>query len=122
MNKQNFKVDFMDITAVIPYEENPRQIGPDAVSKVAKSIKKYGFVSPNIVNDENVVLAGHTRLQAAISLGLEQVPVHTKSGLSEAAQRAYRLADNRVAEESQWDFPMLTEELEFLKGDDFDLR
>jgi DNA modification methylase len=121
MNKQNFKVDFMDITAVIPYEENPRQIGPDAVSKVAKSIKKYGFVSPIIVNDENVVLAGHTRLQAAISLGLEQVPVHTKSGLSEAAQRAYRLADNRVAEESQWDFPMLTEELEFLKGDDFDL-
>ena len=121
MNKQNFKVDFMDVTAVIPYEENPRQIGPDAVAKVAKSIKKYGFVSPIIVNDENVVLAGHTRLQAAISLGLEQVPVHTKSGLSEAAQRAYRLADNRVAEESQWDFPMLTEELSFLKDEDFDL-
>ena len=53
MNKQNFKVDFMDISAVIPYEENPRQIGPDAVAKVAKSIKKYGFVSPIIVNDEN---------------------------------------------------------------------
>jgi DNA modification methylase len=121
MNKQNFKVDFMDVTAVIPYEENPRQIGPDAVAKVAKSIKKYGFVSPIIVNDENVVLAGHTRLQAAISLGLKQVPVHTKSGLSEAAQRAYRLADNRVAEESRWDFPMLTEELSFLKDDDFDL-
>jgi len=121
MNKQNFKVEFMDVTEVFPYSENPRQIGPDAVAKVAKSIKEYGFASPIIVNAQNVILAGHTRLQAALSLGLSQVPVHVRDNLTDEQERAYRLADNRVAEESQWDFPILTAELEALQVDDFDL-
>ena len=121
MNKQNFKVDFMDVTEVFPYSENPRQIGPDAVAKVAKSIKEYGFASPIIVNAQNVILAGHTRLQAALSLGLSQVPVHVRDNLTDEQERAYRLADNRVAEESQWDFPILTAELEALQSADFDL-
>ena len=122
MNKKpDFDVTMFHINAVFPFEDNPRQITPDAVAKVAKSIKQYGFRQPIVVDDDNVILAGHTRLLASKSLGLEHIPVHKAHGLTEAQKRAYRLADNRSAEESQWDFPKLTEEFKWLSAENFDL-
>ena len=117
----NYSVSIDPIDTVTPFGNNPRQITPDAISKVAKSIDLYGFRSPIIVDDDRVILAGHTRLLAAQKLGLTEVPVHIASGLSKSKKRAYRLADNRAAEESRWDFPMLTEELGELMDEGFDL-
>ena len=117
----NYSVSIDPIDTVTPFGNNPRQITPDAISKVAKSIDLYGFRSPIIVDDDRVILAGHTRLLAAQKLGLSEVPVHVASGLSKSKKRAYRLADNRSAEESRWDFPMLTEELGELMDEGFDL-
>lgn len=117
----NYSVSIDPIDTVTPFGNNPRQITPDAIAKVAKSIELYGFRSPIVVDEDRIILAGHTRLLAAQKLGLSEVPVHVASGLSKSKKRAYRLADNRSAEESRWDFPMLTEELGELMEDGFDL-
>ena len=117
----SYSVSIDLIDTVTPFENNPRQITPDAISKVAKSIELYGFRSPIVVDDDRIILAGHTRLLAAQKLGLSEVPVHVAIGLSKAKKRAYRLADNRSAEESRWDFPMLAAELGELNQMGFDL-
>ena len=117
----SFAVTLDLIDSVTPYEKNPRQITPDAISKVARSIEKFGFRSPIVVDEDRVILAGHTRLLASQALGIEKVPVHIATGLSGPQKRAYRLADNRSAEESRWDFPMLTEEFSELMDEGFDL-
>jgi len=117
----SYSVSIDPIDTVKPYEKNPRQITPDAISKVAKSIKQYGFRSPIVVDTDRIILAGHTRLQAAQKLGMKKIPVHVAEGLSENEKKSYRLADNRSAEESRWDFPMLTDELTDLMNDDFNL-
>jgi DNA modification methylase len=95
----------------IPYARNARKIDARAVSAVAGSIKEFGFKSPILVDAEGVIIAGHTRLQAAQSLGLESVPVIVCRDLSPDQVKAYRLADNRVAEFSEWDAELLKLEL-----------
>lgn len=95
----------------IPYARNARKIDARAVSAVAGSIKEFGFKSPILVDAEGVIIAGHTRLQAAQSLGLESVPVIICNDLTPDQVKAYRLADNRVAEFSEWDAELLKLEL-----------
>lgn len=114
------KVELVKIDKVIPYARNPRR-NEHAVAKVAASIREYGFRQPIVVDTEFVIIAGHTRLQAAQQLGLEKVPVHIADGLTPAQIKAYRIADNRVAQEAEWDEEMLAIELGELKGLDFDL-
>jgi ParB-like chromosome segregation protein Spo0J len=108
------------IADVVPYVRNPRK-NTDAVAKVAASIREFGFRQPIVCDADMVVIAGHTRLQAAQSLGLKTVPVHVAAGLSEAQIAAYRLADNRTGQEATWDSDLLTTELTALVGLDFDL-
>jgi site-specific DNA-methyltransferase (adenine-specific) len=96
----------------IPYARNPRKISAQAISAVAGSIKEFGFKSPIIVDAEGVIINGHTRLKAAQSLGLTVVPVVVASDLTPAQVQAYRLADNRVAEFSEWDADLLKIELD----------
>jgi DNA modification methylase len=98
-------------TKPIPYARNARKIDARAVSAVAGSIKEFGFKSPILVDTEGVIIAGHTRLQAAQSLGLETVPVIVCRDLTPDQVKAYRLADNRVAEFSEWDAELLKLEL-----------
>lgn len=93
------------------YPGNPRTISDEAVAKVAASIQRYGWRAPIVVNEHGVILAGHNRLRAAKHLGLSQVPVHVAAGLSEQEQAAYRLADNRTADETRWDRDLLRVEL-----------
>lgn len=95
----------------IPYARNARKIDARAVSAVAGSIKEFGFKSPILVDADGVIIAGHTRLQAAQSLGLESVPVIVCRDLTPDQVKAYRLADNRVAEFSEWDAELLALEL-----------
>ncbi len=114
------KVELIEIGRVIPYARNPRK-NDAAIAKVAASIKEYGFRQPIVVDEEMVIIAGHTRLQAAQTLGLKKVPVHVATGLTQAQIKAYRLADNRTHEDAEWDEDLLAIELGELSDMDFDL-
>ena len=105
----------MKISELKEYENNPRLINDEAVDRVAASIKEFGFKVPIIVDEENVIVAGHTRKLAAKSIGMEEVPVIIADDLTEGQIKAFRLADNKVAEFSEWDMELLSDELLELK-------
>jgi ParB-like chromosome segregation protein Spo0J len=105
---------------VIPYARNPRQ-NQGAIAKVAASIKEFGWQQPIVVDSEMVIIAGHTRLSAAQSLDLTEVPVFIANDLTPLQVKAYRIADNRVSEESEWDEELLTLELKDLMSSDFNI-
>lgn len=98
-----------DINSLIEYDNNPRNNEP-AVDKVMASIKEFGFKVPIILDKNNVIVAGHTRLKAAKQLGFETVPVIVADDLTEEQIKAFRLADNKVGELASWDFGKLEEE------------
>ena len=106
------------IEKVIPYAKNPRK--NQAVEKVANSIKDFGFQQPIVVDKNMVVIVGHTRLLGAKKLGLTEVPI-VIADLNEAKAKAYRIADNRVNEDSGWDNGLLQDELNKLLDFDIDL-
>jgi ParB-like chromosome segregation protein Spo0J len=105
--------------SVIPYARNPRK-NSAAVDKVAASIKEFGWRQPIVVDKENVIIAGHTRLLAAQKLGMDKVPVHV-ADLTDAQAKAYRLADNRIAEDADWDIDLLGLEIRELDDLGFEL-
>ena len=109
----------MNISDIKPYPNNPR-INDGAVEAVKESIKQCGYIAPIIVDENNVVLAGHTRLKALKSLGREQTEVIVRRGLTEEQKRKYRLLDNKTGEFAEWDFDKLEEELDGLDFDGFD--
>lgn len=98
------------IEAIRPYPNNPRN-NKKAVAAVAASIKEFGFKVPIVVDTAGVIITGHTRREAALSLGMKTVPVIVADDLTEAQIRAFRLADNKVSEFSEWDEDALAEEL-----------
>jgi ParB/RepB/Spo0J family partition protein len=99
-----------DIETLVPYENNPR-INEAAVEHVARSIAEYGFKVPIVVDKDMVIIAGHTRLEAAKSLGLKTVPVIVADDLTEQQAKEFRLVDNRTSEMSFWDIEKLNAEL-----------
>jgi DNA modification methylase len=105
---------------IIPYARNPRR-NDKAVAAVAASITEFGWRQPIVVDENMVVLAGHTRLEAARQLGLETAPVHVAKGLTEAQARAFRIMDNRSAQNAEWDVELLGLELGDLMEAEFDL-
>jgi site-specific DNA-methyltransferase (adenine-specific) len=98
------------INEINPYENNPRR-NDEAVRYVAESIKQFGFKNPILIDRNGVIVAGHTRHKAAIELGMEEVPCIVADDLTEEQIRAFRLADNKVAEIAQWDQELLNFEL-----------
>ena len=110
----------LPLEQLIPYARNPRK-NDSAVATVAASLKEFGWRQPIVVDEEMVILAGHTRLEAARQLGLTTAPVHIARGLTPAQARAYRLMDNRASENAEWDEALLGLELGDLQGDGFDL-
>ena len=104
------EVQMMEISKIIPYENNPR-INDEAVEQVANSIHEFGFRNPIIVDKNMVIIAGHTRLKASEKLGLKLVPVLIAEDLSEDQANALRLADNKTGEIARWDKKKLDEEL-----------
>ena len=94
MDMKEREVQYCSPEELIPYEKNPRD-NRLAIDDVVRSIEEYGFTNPILVNEEKVILAGHTRREAAILAGMERVPYIVVDGLTEAQQRAYRLADNK---------------------------
>lgn len=109
----------MKLDDLIPYENNPRK-NDNAVDKVAESIREFGFKVPVVVDKNNVIVAGHTRVKAAEQLGLDTVPVIVADDLNDEQIRAFRLADNKTAEFSHWDFTLLEEELEQIRNIDME--
>lgn len=93
-----------------PYENNPRK-NDEAVEYVANSIKEFGFKQPIVIDNNGVIVAGHTRYRAAQQLKLKTVPCVIADDLTEEQIKAYRLADNKTAEIAGWDFPLLDMEL-----------
>lgn len=108
----------MRLDELKPYPNNPRK-NDGAVEAVAESIREFGFKVPIIVDSDNTIVAGHTRLKAAEKLGLDTVPVIVADDLTEEQARAFRLVDNKTAELAGWDFAALEAELEALR--DFDM-
>lgn len=108
------------IRDITPYEKNPRK-NDNAVKYVANSIREFGFKQPIVVDKNGVIIAGHTRYKAAISLGLFEVPVLYATDLSEEQVKAYRLADNKTGEFATWDMDLLELELNELSEIDFDM-
>ena len=115
------KIEIADISSIKPYENNPRKLSETAIEKVAMSLKEYGFRQPIVVDKDRVIVAGHTRFRASKKLGLKQVPVSIIDNLTEEQINAYRIADNRTAEESEWDNELLKMEIKELEAKDFKL-
>lgn len=94
-----------------PYENNPR-VNDNSVEPVAKSIKEFGFKVPIIIDKNNIIVAGHTRYKAAKKLNLSEVPCIVADDLTDEQIKAFRLADNKVGENSLWDYDLLDLELD----------
>lgn len=109
------------VSGLIPYARNSRTHSEAQITKIAASIKEFGFLNPVIVDGENGIVAGHGRVLAAKKLGMEEVPVIEASHLTEAQRRAYIIADNRLALDAEWDDEMLRVEFAELEGLGFDL-
>ncbi|MCI8688199.1 MAG: ParB N-terminal domain-containing protein [Lawsonibacter sp.] len=103
----------MKLSEIRPYERNPRRNDP-AVGSVMESIQQCTYVAPIVVDEDGVILAGHTRYQALKKLKRKEAEVIVKAGLSEEQKRKYRLLDNKTAELAGWDLDLLAGELEGL--------
>lgn len=114
------KVEQIATDDVIPYDRNPRN-NAKSVDKVAASISAFGWRQPIVVDQDLVVIAGHTRLMAAKKLGMDTVPIHIATGLTKTQVRAYRLADNRTGEDASWEQQLLGLEIRDLDDEQFNL-
>jgi ParB-like chromosome segregation protein Spo0J len=120
LGKKSMNIEMRKLSDIRPYENNPRR-NDDAVDAVAASIREFGFRQPIVIDEEGVIVVGHTRYKAALKLGLETVPVHVATGLTPAQLKAYRIADNQTARLSEFDNDKLAAELIELQAMDFDL-
>ena len=109
----------MPIKDIKPYPNNPRK-NDDAVAAVMESIKQCGYCAPIVVDEDGVVLAGHTRLKALKKLGRKEAEVCVKTGMTEEQKKKYRLLDNKAGEVANWDIEKLAVELEGLDFGGFD--
>lgn len=108
------------ISELKPYEKNPRK-NDAAVSAVANSIREFGFKVPVVIDKDGVIVAGHTRYKAALSLGLQKIPCVVADDLTSEQVKAFRLADNKVGEIAEWDANMLEAELSEIEDVDMGL-
>jgi len=112
----------MLVDDLIPYARNSRTHSDEQITKIASSIKEFGFLNPVIVDGDNGIIAGHGRIMAAKKLGLKEVPTIEASHLTEAQKKAYIIADNRLALDAGWDDEMLRIEFQELEELGFDLE
>ena len=113
------KLETLKLTDVFPYENNPRK-NDDAVNAVAESIKQCSYIAPIIVDENHVIIAGHTRFKALTALGVEEVPCLICDGLTDEQKKKYRYLDNKTGEKATWDLLKLETELEGLDLEGFD--
>jgi DNA modification methylase len=109
------------VSVLKPYDKNARTHSAEQVEQIARSIKEFGFTNPLLIDEQDRIIAGHGRLQAARALQMFDVPVIVLAGLTDAQRRALILADNKIALNSGWDFKLLSDELADLKLEGYDL-
>ena len=109
-------------SALKPWANNPRRHSPKQLFKLKQSIDYFGVTNPILVDENGVILAGEARWQVAQSLNLATVPTRVITGLSKAAKRAYVLTDNKLALLSSWDMGLLSDEIQLLIADDFEIE
>lgn len=114
------EIVYKSISEIVPYENNPRK-NEDAVAAVAESIREFGFNQPIGITEKGIIIVGHTRLKAAQALGLTEIPCIILDDISDEQAAAYRLADNKVAEKSDWDYEALAKELQEIPDIDMSL-
>lgn len=105
------EIIYKNIDELIPYENNPR-LNDEAVEYVKNSIKEFGFKVPIVIDKDNIIIAGHTRIKASKELGIKDILCIIADDLTEEQVKAFRLADNKVSEKSMWDYIKLDEELD----------
>jgi DNA modification methylase len=115
------QVELVNVDEIRPYEGNPR-VNDQAVDAVAASLKEFGFRQPIVVDEQNVIIVGHTRWKAAKKLNLAKVPVHVARDLSAEQAKAYRIADNQTNTLAEWDYELLPIELKDLQAADYNLE
>ena len=108
---EKLEIKYIPINDIKPYKNNPR-LNEEAIPYVMSSIKEFGFKNPIILDKNNVIVAGHTRLESAKRLDMKEIPVIYVDDLTEEQVKAFRLADNKVSEKSMWDYIKLDEELD----------
>ena len=112
------EIKSIETNKILPYINNPRKLSN--IDKVASSIKEFGFQQPIVVDKNYVIIVGHTRFEAAKKLGLKEVPVQIAE-LSEIEAKAYRIADNKVAQDNYWDLDKLQIELDDILKNNYEL-
>jgi len=124
MRHAGFKqaIEHLPITSLLPYAGNARTHSKRQVRQLANSISRFGFTNPVLIADDGTILAGHGRIMAASSLGMNSIPVVRLSHLSAAERRAYVIADNKLALNAGWDQDLLAVELQALVDLDFDVE
>ena len=115
------KVDYLPISALIPFARHSRTHSDAQVAQIAASIREFGFTNPILIDGDKGIIAGHGRLQAARKLGLAEVPCIMLEGLTDAQKRAYVIADNKLALNAGWDIELLSSEIVGLGDEGFDL-
>ena len=115
------KIEHRSLSTIRPYDQNPRR-NDDGVDAVVTSLREFGFRQPIVVDQEGVIIVGHTRWKAAQKLGLGEVPVHVATDLSPEQIKAYRIADNQTSNLSAWDYELLPMELAELQTAEFNLE
>ena len=113
------QIELIETNKLIPYINNPRK--NQNIDKVAGSIKEFGFQQPIVVDKEMVIIVGHTRFEASKKLKIKKVPV-VIADLPKTKAKAYRIADNRLNEDSDWDLTLLNLEFKELMNGNYDLE
>ena len=115
------KVERKSVNKLIPYERNPKIHSDTQINQLANSITEWGWTIPILVDEKDMVIAGHGRLYAAQQLGIKEVPTMVAKGWTEEQKRSYVIADNKLAENSEWDIGLYFSELKELSNNEFDL-
>lgn len=118
---KNLVVVYQDVKKINAYVNNSRTHTPEQINQVASSIREFGFTNPILIDEQHNVIAGHARLEAAISLSMNEVPCIILHGLTELQKRAYLIADNQLALNAGWDLDILRAEIEALELNEFDI-
>lgn len=116
------QIEYKKTSELVPYENNARIHTEKQVKQVMESIREFGFTNPILVDKNNGIIAGHCRVMAADKLKIEKVPIIRLEHLTEKQKKAYVIADNKIALNSEWDNDLLKGELSLLKDGDFDLN
>ena len=115
------KIEYLKLDKLSGYETNSRTHSAEQINQIAASITEFGFTNPILIDENNIIIAGHGRLEAAKQLKLDEAPCLRLLHLSEAQKKAYVIADNKLALNAGWDEHLLRQEIEALKDLDFDI-